>query len=98
LDKIKQIGNQLPQLYQRLYAEAANLGERMWKMTPKVHLVQELLLYQCAMWGNPIYYWCYSDEDLVGLMIEIARSCHLNTLAVTALVKWLLVCFDSDDP
>ena len=94
--KIIMIGNQLPQLYMRLYAEAFNAGVKMWKMTPKVHLIQELLLYQCIVWGNPLYYWCYADESLVGDMVEIAQSCHMATLTATALVKWLVLAFDCD--
>ena len=95
--KIVAIGNQMPVMYQRLYAEAFRAGIKAWKMTPKLHLVQELLLYQCLEWGNPLYYWCYGDESLVGDMIEIARSCHMSTLTVTALVKWLVLSFDCDD-
>ena len=87
--KIVVIGNQLPIMYQRLYAEAYHTGVKMWKMTP-------LLLYQCLEWGNPLYYWCYADESLVGDMVEIAQSCHMSTLTVTALVKWLVVAFDCD--
>ena len=94
--RIRYIGNAMPQLYQELYAAAARLGVKAWKMTPKAHLVQELLLYQCQVWGNPAYYWCYCDEDLVGLTVEIAQSCHPATLCVTALVKWLVLCYDCD--
>ena len=94
--KIVVIGRQMPQMYQRLYVEAHNLGIKAWKLTPKLHLVQELLLFQCLEWGNPLYYWCYGDESLVGDMIEIARSCHMSTLTVTALVKWLVLAFDCD--
>ena len=92
--ELRDIGNMLPQLYQRLYAEAARRGIKAWKMTPKLHLVQELLLFYCQVWGNPAYYWTYCDEDLVGLMVEIATSCHPRTMAATALVKWLVLCFD----
>ena len=94
--KIVIIGNQMPQMYMRLYSEAFNMGIKAWKMTPKLHLIQELLLYQCLEWGNPLYYWCYADESLVGDMIEIAHSCHMSTLTVTALVKWLVLAFDCD--
>ena len=95
--KIIVIGNQLPQMYQRLYTEAYNSGIKMWKMTPKLHLIQELLLYQCLEWGNPLYYWCYADESLVGDSVEIAQSCHISTVAVTALVKWVVLAFDVDN-
>ena len=94
--RIVAIGNQMPVMYMRLYREAFDTGVKAWKMTPKLHLVQELLLYQCLEWGNPLYYWCYADESLVGDMIEIARSCHMSTLTVTALVKWLVLAFDCD--
>ena len=94
--RIQYIGNAMPQLYQQLYANAARLGVKAWKMTPKAHIVQELLIYQCQVWGNPAYYWCYCDEDLVGLTVEIAQSCHPSTLCVVALVKWLVLCFDCE--
>ena len=89
-----QIGNILPQLYQTLYVASANAGVKAWKMTPKLHLIQELCLFYCQVWGNPSYYWTYCDEDLVKLMVEIATSCHPLTMAATALVKWLVLCFD----
>ena len=50
--------------------------------------------YQSAEWWNPAYSWCYPDEDLVGLMIEIAETAHPTTMAITALVKWLILSFD----
>ena len=94
--KLIAIGNQMPQMYQRLYVEAYHAGAKMWKMTPKLHLIQELLLFYCIEWANPLYYWCYGDESLVGDMVEIAQSCHMSTLTVTALVKWLILSFDCD--
>ena len=38
------------------------------------HIIDHLGEYQSAEWGNPAYSWCYPDEDLVGLMIEIAET------------------------
>jgi hypothetical protein len=43
--------------------------------------------------GNPKFYWVYADEDLVGQMIEVSRSCHPTTVAATAMYKWLLLAF-----
>ena len=51
-----------------------NLRKRFWKFTPKAHLLDHLGEYQAPEWGNPAYSWCYPDEDLVGLMIEIAET------------------------
>ena len=63
-------------------------------MTPKIHLVLHLAEWQAPVWGNPSYYWTYADEDLVGLMIEVAESVHVLTLCPTSLVKLLIVAFD----
>ena len=45
---------------------------------------------------QPAYFWCYADEDLVGQMIEIGENCHIITLAITVLTKWLVCAFDVD--
>ena len=95
-DEMFLLGQELGMAYERLYTEAYTAGRKLWKLTPKVHLAQELLQYQCQVWGNPTYFWCYADEDLVGMMIEIAASCHVATLAFTALTTWLAVAFDHD--
>ena len=90
-------GREMCVLYSLLYTKAYEMGVKAWKMVPKAHLVCHMCEHQAPTWGNPSYWWCYADEDLVGLMIEVARSCHVNTLAATALVKWLILAFDADD-
>ena len=66
---------------------------KLWKMNPKLHLFDHLCCWQAVEVGNPRFYWTYSDEDLVGLLIEVAESCHPTTLAASALFKWLQVYF-----
>ena len=61
---------------------------------PKAHLFQHLCEWQAVELGNPKFYWVYADEDLVGHMIEVGRSCHPTTVATTALFEWLLLAFD----
>ena len=39
-------------------------------------------------WGNPRLCWCYSDEDLVGQIMEVGRSCHPSTIPEVALFKF----------
>jgi hypothetical protein len=94
-DELATTTRQMAILYNSLYTEAFNMGLKLWKMTPKVHLVIHSSEVQASMWGNPMYYWTYADEDLVGLMIEIGESCHASTLTITALVKWLVIAFDN---
>ena len=87
-------GKTMLKLYTALYSEAAATGQKLWKFPPKGHLIDHLVSWQAAEWGNPAYFWCYADEDLVGLCVEIAESCHPRTMAPTALVKWLILAFD----
>ena len=90
------LGQRLGTYYQRLSASALISAERMWKMTPKLHLFIHLTGWQVVYHGNPRYWWTYADEDLVGLMIEIAESCHPRTVAVITLFKWLHVVFANE--
>ena len=69
-------------------------GVRLYKMSPLVHLCLHLCEWQAVELGNTRFYWVYADEDLVGLLIEVGRSCHPATVAVTALIKWLLLAFE----
>ena len=80
--------------YSVLSAEAFAQGRRLWKFTPKCHLIEHLFNEQCREVGNPRGYWTYADEDLVGLSIDVAQSCHVRTMVPTALVKWLILAFD----
>ena len=88
------LGQQLAVIYSKLAETSANARLRMWKMSPKLHLFVHLCEWQAMEWGNPRYFWCYADEDLVGILTEVAKSCHPSTLAVSALFKWLHVYFE----
>ena len=92
--ELPRLGQRLAELYARLADTALRNDERLFKMVPKFHLWEHLTEQQALEYGNPRYWWTYGDEDLVGLMIEIADSCHPTTLAVSVLFKWLHVCFD----
>ena len=89
-------GRKFCKLYSLLARWAFNLDEMLFKVTPKFHLFRHLTSSQSRLWGNPRYWWCYSDEDLVGLLIDIAESCHVNTLAISTLYKWIWLSFDTE--
>ena len=93
----RQVGNGLCSMLSILSAEAHAKGLRMWKYSPKVHLVEHMTGDQAAAFGNPRYFWWYADEDLVGLTIEVAENCHVFTVAEMVLVKWLILAFDLED-
>ena len=53
--------------------------------------------WQSVSLGNPRFFWCCSDEDMVGQRVEVAESCHPSTMSTTALFKWLTCVFAEDD-
>ena len=84
----------LSYLYQQLSAHAFRSGLELWKMSSTLHLFMHLTEIQCVMHGNPRYYWTYTDEDLVGMMVEIVETCHPTTMAFTVLFKWVNLFFE----
>ena len=87
--ELPELGQRLGVLYASLSARALAREQRLWKLVPKMHLFVHLCEWQGPLYGNPSAYWTYADEDLVGKMVEVAKTCHPKTLAETALVKWL---------
>ena len=53
-DRIVRIDNQMPQLYQRLYVEAYNLGVKTWKTTPKTSPCPRLTFAPMPGMGQPV--------------------------------------------
>ena len=94
--RLPKLGQRMCGLYAQLAADSLAAGVKHWKMTPKVHLLLHLCEWQGPSVGNPRFFWVYSDEDLVGCMIEVAESCHPRTMAATAILKWAILAFDPD--
>jgi len=90
------VGTTIPTLYAHLAAEAASNNVKAWKIVPKHHLFQHLCLHQAHRFGNPRFYWTYADEDMVGHMMEVAKSCHPSTLTQTAMFKCLVIQLQRD--
>ena len=92
-ETLRRIGESLPRAYAHLAAEAVGMNKKGWKLVPKFHLFQHILLSQARRFGNPKTYWTYADEDMVGQMVEVGQSCHSSTMPATALFKWLVLQF-----
>ena len=90
---VPKVGYRLVALYTALATDAKRKGLKLWKLQPKLHLFLHLCEWQAITHGNPRYYWTYADEDLMGIMAEIASSCHPRTMAMSALFKWLHLSF-----
>ena len=59
-----------------LYAQLRDIAvkDQFWKIKPKFHLFQELAECQTYATGDPSLFWCYLDEDFVGLIGKISAS------------------------
>ena len=90
--EIAQVGSRLCRRFAALSSSSVDAGIKLWKCTPKLHL----FLHMCEWdieFGNPRYFWTYSDEDMVGQMIKAGESCHPRTMAIAGMYKWLTVVF-----
>ena len=92
--RLPQLANSLAQIYSNLSRMCFDRGLRLWKLSPKLHLFLHLCMEQPPEMGNPSFWWCYGDEDLVKWMIQIAEGVHPLTLATSVLTKWLWCIFD----
>ena len=90
--RMPEVSRGIIRLYAQLSHEAIVQRVKMWKMSPKHHIFTHLCEWQIPdLKLNPRSYWTYADEDLVGRTVEVAESCHVTTLAVVAMTKWLLM-------
>lgn len=62
-----------------------------WKLRKKAHMLQHLVCDQLQLWGSPSSFWCYRDEDWIGVVKRIAaRSHHPHTLEERVAQKLML--------
>ena len=96
--EVKQLGLAFCNLYSEFAERAFRPGIKGWKTSPKLHMFQHLCEWVAPEMGNPRYYLCYADEDMVGKMIVAAKSCHPRALHLMAVRKWLLGYFEQELP
>jgi hypothetical protein len=77
--------DQLRLLFRRgLPAEAHH--SQVFGPRPKLHLVEHMYA-KCLLFGSPRQFWCYGDEDFVGLIKRIAmQTRHPRS------IEWVLLC------
>ena len=57
----------------------------------KGHMLEHVVNEKISMWGSPRNFWCYADEDFVGLVKRIAvMTKHPRTLEMVLLKKYRL--------
>ena len=58
---------------------------------PKGHMLEHLVDDKIQLWGSPRNFWCYADEDIVGLIKRIAvQNQHPVSLETVLLAKFRL--------
>ena len=92
--EISQVGRRLATIYASLAQSSLAVGLKTWKIMPMLYTFVHLCEWQAVEVGNPRFYWTYVDEDLVGLLVEVAESCHARTVAPSAMFKWLHVYYE----
>ena len=61
-----------------------------WRWCPKHHMWLHLSNEQAEAWGNPRYWWCYSDEGSIGIAVKVAESANPSTKARASFQKYLV--------
>ena len=68
--RLPELARQFHLLYNRVSHDAGRCPQ-------KVHLFTHVMKWQVPEIGlNPRGYWTNGDEELVGTMVEVSRSCH----------------------
>ena len=68
-------------------------GPQPFGARPKFHLSDHLVMLKIPMYGSPRTFWCYGDEDFVGLVKRIAVQTRLPaTMEKRLLAKYRLGC------
>eukprot|EP00969_Alexandrium_andersonii_P058123 2560358-Alexandrium_andersonii.AAC.1 len=39
---------------------------------------------------NPVFSWCFADEDFIGRVKRIGAQCHVNRLGWRVLERWAM--------
>ena len=60
-------------------------------LRPKGHMLQHLVNEHISRWGSPRLFWCYGDEDFVGVIKRIAlQTKHPKSMEAILLQKYRL--------
>ena len=82
--------NQLRLLFRR----GVPLGmqpSQVFGVRPKFHMADHMVQQKIQLYGSPRHFWCYGDEDFVGLVKRIcAQTRHPRTMEARILSKYRL--------
>ncbi|CAL1129176.1 unnamed protein product [Cladocopium goreaui] len=78
--------------YSQLASMAHGTGQKLFKLRPKLHMLYEIAL-QLHPHGpyvlSPVATCCWTDEDYIGRVSKVVRSCHGASQSIGAMRKTL---------
>ena len=82
------IGMMFIRVYVRLAGQAIGNRQRLWKIRPKIHLLQHLVMGEKKY--NVHYTSTWMDEDAVKKFMHVKRKVHKRTATEQTIKRWLL--------
>ena len=77
--------------FSALSHEAKRAGLLLWPLKPKLHMYDHAMRRAQRDRENPLSFWCFADEDFVGSMAKVCKSCHDSSRETQAIFKYLLL-------
>ena len=75
----------------RRHLPAVHHASQCFPFRPQGHMLEHIVDQKILLWGSPRGFWCYADEDFVGLVKRIAvQTKHPRTMERVLLEKYRL--------
>ena len=68
-------------------------SRNIFPLKPKLHMVDHLCREAASNRLNPAFYWTFADEDFIGRMKSLAKSCHRSTVAKRVSERYVIRLF-----
>ena len=65
----------------------------LYKVTPKLHIIDKMFRRAISGRRNPATYSCFSDEDFCGKVTKLSNTCHHASVCRRCPERWMLVYF-----
>ena len=91
---VREVGECIMASADSLAAKACEGGSSLWVLRPKHHMLLKIVNERCTSCRNPLWSWCFPDEDAVGRSSRLAKATHRTTMAAfqRAMIRYRLMC------
>jgi hypothetical protein len=88
-DLAYKMGNLFCSTYITLAANAVHEKQCLYKVRPKLHDFQEILVQVRLDHQNPLYYQCINDEHMLGIFKRTCKGCHRKSAGLKLCLRYL---------